>query len=442
MGTVAELRQPDTSAFSIMDDESSCDRLHLIEELRAVVDRQQERRSGGEAWSVAFAPDNSLFAWSCGHRTVTLLPWHPQKARPVKPSPGPGHHGDRTRDSRPLPILINCGDIVWSMAFGYSKQDRRNGESPCRHYYNFSLPTGDAMVLAVGLNNGRIKIYTATGKLITELMDHRDVVRDLKFSPDGKLILLSASRDATLKLWDLKDDGNMFKTLKHSDNEWIMCCAWSPDAQWAASGGSGKEVYVWRTESWTLHRKLVAHFHNVASCQFSPDGAMLASCSYDTSVILWDHVNGQIMTIIWHMNPPPRPIFASGDNEHFVRHLSFSPDCEQLATVCDDGYVRVWSIYNSIVPVCVTEVQNALCAAYSSDGFCLAVSTREGTAHLFAPPMAVRSLVSICRSVIRRHVPLDAIGDLPVPNPIKAFLAYKDVVSTGRRKSLSYSAEN
>lgn len=41
-------------------------------------------------------------------------------------------------------------------------------------------------------------------------MDHTEVVRDLTFAPDGSLILVSASRDKTLRVWDLKDDGMHF----------------------------------------------------------------------------------------------------------------------------------------------------------------------------------------------------------------------------------------
>lgn len=45
------------------------------------------------------------------------------------------------------------------------------------------------------------------GKLLLNLVDHTEVVRDLTFAPDGSLILVSASRDKTLRVWDLKDDG-------------------------------------------------------------------------------------------------------------------------------------------------------------------------------------------------------------------------------------------
>lgn len=45
------------------------------------------------------------------------------------------------------------------------------------------------------------------GTLLLNLMDHTDVVRDLTFAPDGSLMLVSASTDKTLRVWDLKDDG-------------------------------------------------------------------------------------------------------------------------------------------------------------------------------------------------------------------------------------------
>ena len=45
-------------------------------------------------------------------------------------------------------------------------------------------------------------------------MDHTDRVRDLTFAPDGSLVLVSASRDKTLRVWDLKDDGRNVQCSK------------------------------------------------------------------------------------------------------------------------------------------------------------------------------------------------------------------------------------
>lgn len=63
--------------------------------------------------------------------------------------------------------------------------------------------------------------------------------------------------------------------------------------------------------NYELKRTLNGHHHNVSSCEFSPDGAILATSSWDTRVILWDPYTGEELTALHHQFPPPRPIFAS-----------------------------------------------------------------------------------------------------------------------------------
>lgn len=46
-----------------------------------------------------------------------------------------------------------------------------------------------------------------SGLLLFNLSGHQDVVRDLSFTPSGSLILVSASRDKTLRIWDLNKHG-------------------------------------------------------------------------------------------------------------------------------------------------------------------------------------------------------------------------------------------
>ena len=76
-----------------------------------------------------------------------------------------------------------------------------------------------------------------------ELIDHRQVIRDLKFAPDGSLRLASASRDGTIKLWNLCEDGNMYKTLG-ARAKWVYACAWSPDAHMLVSVGNNRSVSI------------------------------------------------------------------------------------------------------------------------------------------------------------------------------------------------------
>jgi WD40 repeat protein len=51
------------------------------------------------------------------------------------------------------------------------------------------------------------------------LKDHRDIVKSLHFAPDGSLNLLSASRDGTVKFWDLNETLSN-RTIDHNKN-WL-----------------------------------------------------------------------------------------------------------------------------------------------------------------------------------------------------------------------------
>ena len=44
--------------------------------------------------------------------------------------------------------------------------------------------------------------------------------------------------------------------------------------------------------SYKCIRKLEGHLNDVCDCTFSPDGALLATSSYDTRVIIWDPYTG------------------------------------------------------------------------------------------------------------------------------------------------------
>lgn len=48
-------------------------------------------------------------------------------------------------------------------------------------------------------------------------------------------------------------------------------------------------------DKFTLIQKLEGHHNDVVSCEFSPDGALLATASYDTRVIVWDHQKGSVL---------------------------------------------------------------------------------------------------------------------------------------------------
>ncbi|CAI9610170.1 unnamed protein product [Staurois parvus] len=145
-----------------------------------------EQKYGRENWTVAFAPDGSYFAWSQGHRIVKLVPWSQclknfaagntnKNSVNLTNTRLSRQNSDVAQRNKPQEHTIDCGDIVWSLAFGSSVPEK---QSRCVniewHRFKFGQ---DQLLLATGLGNGRIKIWDVyTGKLLLNLMDHTEIV--------------------------------------------------------------------------------------------------------------------------------------------------------------------------------------------------------------------------------------------------------------------------
>lgn len=76
----------------------------------------------------------------------------------------PRQNSDSAQKNKPCEHIIDCGDIVWSLAFGSSVPEK---QSRCVniewHRFKFGQ---DQLLLATGLNNGRIKIWDVyTGRV-------------------------------------------------------------------------------------------------------------------------------------------------------------------------------------------------------------------------------------------------------------------------------------
>ncbi|GFX52426.1 WD repeat and SOCS box-containing protein 1 [Trichonephila clavipes] len=252
------------------------------------------------------------------------------------------------------------------------------------------------------------------------------MVSHLAFNPTGNLILVSASYDGALKVWDLHEDGNMFQTLK-MNNKPIFSCCWSPDAKTLVSVGMCKLVYVWNMKTMKVKFKLEGHQHDVVSCAFSPDGCLIVSASWDTRVILWDSHNGQILRTFGHLYPSPHLIYACGDNGTWIRDVSFSSDGAHIATVADDGYLRFWDITSEQYPEAIAAVENALCCRYAPSGCILAVGNKYGSVSFWNAPACIKSLLYLSRISIRKVVSAENVPQLGIPKSLEEYLLYKEL---------------
>ena len=110
-----------------------------------------------------------------------------------------------------------------------------------------------AMLQDLAQSLGRLYVTPHSGlpdlphpALIRTLEGHSSPVYGCAFSPDGRLIV-SASSDDTLKVWDART-GQMLRSLEgHSD--YVLGCAFSPDGNLIISASEDNTLKVWEAQT-------------------------------------------------------------------------------------------------------------------------------------------------------------------------------------------------
>lgn len=165
-------------------------------------------------------------------------------------------------------------------------------------------------------------------------MRHGDIVNAVVYSPDGNR-LATASKDATVKVWDL-GNGRELRTYRGSKDP-VRALAWSKDGKWIAST-AGNEIHIWDPDTGKLKTSLKGHEKPVSAVAFQPDGNVLASGSDDTSVRLWDVEKSMPITTL----------NADGDKKtkSQIYSVTFSPNGKLVAAVNGNGQLQIWNPSN------------------------------------------------------------------------------------------------
>lgn len=378
----------------------------LLAELKAAHRPRLYGTPDCETWSARFSPDGSYFAWSMGFGVIKLLPW-------------PLTSTDNAESGCSKEKMLNCRFLVWALEFGPCTSTR--GDSAHEHRRDREL------LLAAGLHNGSIQVWlVSTGNLHFTLTGHQAPVRDLVFSPNGSLTLISASRDKTLRIWDLGKKGASPHVLR-GPNYWVFRCAVSPDSSVIASVCNlDSKVYLWSLRSYTFMKHLTYdHERTMTSCDFSQDGALLAVASYHSNtgwwLDLWDPYTADLLTKVQDCE------VCAYRSDNLLTSLSFSP-VGLLLAFKDYRALQIWDVERDKL-VADTDHNRAggVCCAFHPQGGVIATGCRDGHVKFWKVPHLVPSLRHLCRVALRFSISTYQVEALPLPTKILEYLTYRDV---------------
>lgn len=162
------------------------------------------------------------------------------------------------------------------------------------------------------------------------LCGHRAPVTKVIFHPVFSLII-SASEDATVKVWDF-ETGDYERTLKgHTDSVQDIALDLASGGKLLATCSADMAIKIWDFHgSYDCIKTLQGHDHNVSSVCFLPSGDHLVSSSRDKSIKVWEVATGYCVRTY------------SGHRE-WVRMVRVYGD-SLIASCSNDQTVRVWPL--------------------------------------------------------------------------------------------------
>lgn len=102
----------------------------------------------------------------------------------------------------------------------------------------------DFQTMALGREKGDAILWDLQNeKLIRTISGHQSAITDVDFSVDGKL-LLTASRDRTVRVWDLNDSKKLPLVLD-DHNDWVMTATFDPSGEQIISGSRDNFIRFW-----------------------------------------------------------------------------------------------------------------------------------------------------------------------------------------------------
>jgi WD40 repeat protein len=228
-----------------------------------------------------------------------------------------------------------------------------------------------------------------TGELKFVLPAFKEEIKQIMFTKDGTR-LISASRDGTVKVWNVQsqkliwerlyDDFDLDILLNYQNG--LSSFALSPNEEIFAMGFLNGKIFCYPLEPEGNFLDFVSspsseEFNFVQCVAFSPVARTLASCS-GKNVYLWDIRLWDVKSRLFMLGENPKRSLKGHSST--VMQIVFSPNGKYVASASIDKTIRLWDVKTGkLKSTFYGHKANVWRLAFSPDGSKLASGDSDGT---------------------------------------------------------------
>jgi WD40 repeat protein len=327
----------------------------------------------GSIVALSFSADGLRLASTSEDRTTRV--WDIEKGRYSLTLPGYG--ADPTAISfveSTTSRLVAIGDAkgtvrIWDLGAIGQRDELTTLRGHTGSVTMFAFNPQRAMLVSASVDN-TVRLWDLDKQRIVQLLPKLpDKVASVKFSLDGELFAF-ATYGPVVQVWNVATSSSRDFQAPRGD-ERIRYVAFSPDGALLAAGSDDGRITLWSVKDAKVIISFIAHSAKIQGLEFNPLGTLLASSSDDAKVKLW-------RTSDWVL------MHEFSGHRTGTYGIAFSPDGQALVSTSDDKTVRLWAVKSGkelIKPI--THDGLVWSADFSPDGKLIATGGEDSTVQLW-----------------------------------------------------------